>query len=270
MHRRDTKSARRRARSHPLWAGLFALAGCVTSEAVPQAPESEPPPQEPHSEPAPPGSTWLSAGESLQGRSIEYSVHGSGPLTTLLIASLHGDEAGGTPLLAHLHQLLESGGWSETMLNRRVVIVPLANPDGHASGSRGNSRGVDLNRNFPSTNFRPGRRHGPTPLSAPESRAIFDLIERYAPDRVLSFHMAADLIDYDGPGEALAREVARHAPMELSRMGSRPGSLGSYVGLDLQRPILTIELPASARHLSDDEAWQLYSPLIQAAIAFEE
>ena len=84
----------------------------------------------------------------------------------LLVATIHGNESAGTPLLERLAERLESD--PELLRNRRVLLVTVANPDGLARRTRGNARGVDLNRNFPTTNRKDTRRSG-TALSEPGS-----------------------------------------------------------------------------------------------------
>ena len=44
------------------------------------------------------------------------------------------------------------------------IIFEDVNPDGTALGRRGNAKGVDLNRNYPATNFLPGSNYGQRPL----------------------------------------------------------------------------------------------------------
>jgi murein peptide amidase A len=213
--------------------------------------------------------SWVVGGESVEGRRIEYAVFGSGEDTVLMVAGIHGNEEAGTPLLVHLAELavqLPTPSWLE---GRRLVILPWANPDGLAVGRRRNARNVDLNRNFPSKNFRAQHSGGTTPLSEPESRLIHQLFEFYEPDRILSFHMPVDVIDYDGPAEGLVRAMGEVSPLPVRRIGSRPGSLGSWAGLDLGLPIVTVELPASARELELEKAWGLYGPMILAAIEYE-
>lgn len=213
---------------------------------------------------------WTTVGTSVEGRPIEQALLGDGEVTVLLIGGIHGNEEAGTPLLEHLAEVVSSGveppPW---MANRRVAVLPRSNPDGLAASTRHNARGVDLNRNFPSRNFGTARHGGTEPLSEPESRVIHRLIDELAPARIVVFHMPLELIDYDGPARGLARAMGAVSPLPVRRLGARPGSLGSYAGVDLGIPIVTVELPPSARGLELEESWALYGPLILAAIEYE-
>lgn len=216
--------------------------------------------------PAPAPIEWIEVGRSLEERPIRCARFGTSGETVLLLAGIHGDEAAGVPLLVRLaEELARAPDWSA---GRRVLVVPEANPDGLARRTRGNARGVDVNRNFPARNWGPGAPRGAAPLSEPEARALERLLAEEPPARVLSFHQAAELVDYDGPAEALARAVAAASPLPLERMGARPGSLGSYAGNDLGIPVLTIELPRSADSLPAEALWTAYGPMLVEAIRF--
>ncbi|MFT5049027.1 MAG: hypothetical protein ACI8QZ_000416 [Chlamydiales bacterium] len=80
--------------------------------------------------------------------------------------------------------------------------------------------------------------------------------------------MDVDLIDFDGPSEGLARALSAASGLEVRRLGANLGSLGSLVGVDLGREILTIEQPASARELDDRAAWDRYAAMIRCAILY--
>ena len=68
----------------------------------------------------------------------------------------------------------------------------------------------------------------------------------------------------------MARAMARECDLPVRRIGSRPGSLGSYVGLDRATPIITVELPGQASSLEEDEIWRRYGRMLLAAIVFPE
>jgi protein MpaA len=234
-----------------LLSAAIALGACRSHEPGETAPTPAPPP----------------SGLSTEGRWLEYGVYGHGGVTVLILATIHGDEGAGTPLLEALGERLAGNPtWLE---GKRAVVVPVLNPDGVERRQRTNARGVDLNRNFPAGNWRSSRRHGELPLSEPESRFVADLIDAYRPATILSFHQAADLIDYDGPGGALAHHLAACSSLEVRRLGARAGSLGSYAGVDLKIPVITIELPRSADRLSRAEAWERYGVLLTEALRYD-
>jgi protein MpaA len=196
------------------------------------------------------------AGISVEGRPIHYRIHGSGAQSVLLVATIHGDEDAGTPLLQQLDAYLQEQGLATTGL--RVISIPLLNPDGRAHAGRHNAHGVDLNRNFPASNRRTSRTHGQAPLSEPEARALRTVLEQQAPSRVLSIHGWVGLVDWDGPAAELARATGAACGLPAKQIGSRPGSLGSWLGVDQGVPILTLELPTSARRLSPEQLWARY------------
>ncbi|MHC4924600.1 MAG: DUF2817 domain-containing protein [Planctomycetota bacterium] len=192
-------------------------------------------------------------GDSVEGRPLVLREIGTGPEVVLLLASIHGEEPAGTALLQRLERhLLEH---SDLLDGRTVLLLPEANPDGLAAGRRFNARGVDLNRNFPAANRRERRRSGPEPLSEPESRVLARLIEDRKPVRVLSIHQPLRCVDWDGPSKDLARAVAEAAGLPARKIGAMPGSLGSWVGVDRETPLITLELLRGAERLSVDERW---------------
>ncbi len=210
----------------------------------------------------------IQIGRSVENRPIRCIIVGDGVDTVLIIASIHGNETAGTPLVMRLVEVLSAPGASHVE-GRRVLIVPEANPDGMAGNRRFNVRGVDLNRNFPAENFKSSQRHGPEPLSEPESEALHRLIEVYGPNRVVALHQPVACVDYDGPGRPLAEAMAEATGLRLRRLGSRPGSLGSYVGITRNTPIITLELPRSADRLTPQELWDAYGPAMLGFIEGE-
>lgn len=205
------------------------------------------------------------ADHTIEGRPIPYHVRGSGSETVMLLATIHGNEAAGTPLLEQLLDQLATEPW--LLRGRRLVVVPVVNPDGLAANRRRNARGVDLNRNFPSDNRQDGGDRG-SALSEPETQALYKLITEFEPTVVVSIHGWLGLIDWDGPAESLAAEMGALCQLPAQRLGSRPGSLGSFVGVDRQVPIITFELPSSARRASDDALWERYGPALLAALSW--
>ena len=182
---------------------------------------------------------------SVEGRELCYWVLGDGPETVLLLGGIHGDERSSTEAA---YDLLAVAVADPALLRGiKLVLAPEVNPDGNAARTRRNSRDVDLNRNFPSRNWRAGsgaHGPGPRPASEPETRFVLALLRMYAPTRVIATHAAAACVNWDGPAEALARRMSRECdlPVEATIGYPTPGSLGSYLGVDLGVPTITFEL----------------------------
>lgn len=211
--------------------------------------------------------TRTTIGQSVLGKPIPCEVYGTGADVLMVLATIHGNEAAGTPLLAAFSEWLLAH--PNELIGRQVVLIPIANPDGMAANERFNSRGIDLNRNFPAGNWDEAKvkLHGETPLSEPESRALLQAIARYFPNRIVSIHQPLSCVDYDGPALAFAEAMAAEGPLELKKLGGLPGSLGSFVGESLRKPIITWELPKDAGS-DPKQLWDTYGKSLIAALRF--
>ncbi len=207
-------------------------------------------------------------GTSVQGRPIMCTVLGQGQDVTLILATIHGNEPAGTPLVQKLVDYLQSK--PSLLAGRKVVIMPVANPDGMANNTRYNAKGVDLNRNFAAANRQNSAQNGYTPLSEPEAAAIASVIRQYSPDRIVSIHQPLACIDYDGPAWALADHLAQHCNLRIRKLGAQSGSLGSYAGLTLRIPTITLELPRDADQYNRDYLWQQYGSALLAAVVYPQ
>ncbi len=191
------------------------------------------------------GFAWQTIGTSMRGAPIQAAEFGSGPTRVLIVGGIHGDEDEAIEAVEALRRHLVV-----FPPPARVLLVRDVNPDGSAAGTRGNSRGVDLNRNWPARSFRADGVHGPAPLSEVESRVLHAQIEQFAPNVMIVLHSArgGPFVNFDGPAGGLAERFAEAARATDARwrvqaeMGyATPGSLGSYIGIDRGLPILTIE-----------------------------
>ncbi|WP_328848073.1 M14 family zinc carboxypeptidase [Mycolicibacterium austroafricanum] len=196
--------------------------------------------QSPPPGPVPPG--WQTVGTSLQGRPIRALTVGQGPRKVVFIGGIHGDEAEGAIATAELPAAFESAGLGGIVT---LTVIEDANPDGRVAGTRGNAHGVDINRNFPASNF--DSSDGGKPLSEPETRVITDTVDRVAPNLVVVAHSwsGRQFINFDGPAREIADRFAAASglPVEESRsFAPTPGSLGSYFGRDRGIPTLTVEV----------------------------
>jgi protein MpaA len=166
------------------------------------------------------------AGRSVEGRPILVYPVGDADARrdVLIVGCIHGDECAAFPVVARLIRGAPVPGV-------RLWIVPSVNPDGRRRGTRGNARGVDLNRNFPHR-WRPipfsSRYHsGPRPLSEPESRAVRDLILRIRPDLSIWYHQPERNVR-DPDASPPARRYARMVGLPFLPLAAPPGTVAEW------------------------------------------
>jgi len=195
-------------------------------------------------------SQQLAACQSEKGAPIfHFDRHSANRNTrrVLVLALVHGDE----PESAVVAKL-----WMERLLKIEPRsswrIVPVLNPDGYAAKSRLNSRGVDINRNFPTKDWHnlalqnwekvakkdPRRYPGVGPASERETICALQHIEEFKPDFVVAIHTPYGVLDFDGPSDLQFPK----AFLPWVSLGHFPGSLGRYMWHDQSIPVLTIEL----------------------------
>lgn len=137
-------------------------------------------------------------GASVDGIPLTVYLPDSRGAEIVILAAIHGDEAETTVVVSEALRSLPAG-------ELRAAVILCGNPDGLLRGTRGNDRGVDLNRNFPTSNWSPDPVHyksrandardialspGAAPASEPETAALLALLERLRPRAVVSLHSA--------------------------------------------------------------------------------
>ena len=195
-------------------------------------------------------------GESVKGRAIVAHRLGEGDETVIFFGAFHGDEPESTELCEKLLEHLREH--PELIADRSVIIVPAVNPDGLDADSRLNANGVDLNRNFPTSNWssegKGGDYWGGTAASSePETKVVVELLGRFKPDRIISIHCPYKCVNYDGPAEKLAAIMAEENGYEVKpSIGyPTPGSFGTYAGIEGEIPTITLELPPTG----EEDVW---------------
>jgi len=193
----------------------------------------------------------------------------------LVFAGIHGEEPETTYALSRaLRQLGEP-------LQRAAVILA-ANPDGLVRGTRGNARGVDLNRNFPTGNWQAApvtcrsTIEDPSDVvlgtggyagSEPEVQALLALLDALRPAAVVALHAPLACID-DANDSALGRRLAARTGMPLVRdVGyPTPGSFGSW-GAEHGVAVVTYEFPLAATEVLMRDHVPVLVELLTGALA---
>lgn len=175
----------------------------------------------------------INYGTSLKGRPLTAHIFGTSGPVTMYVGGIHGNEPSSMSLMKAWMSELESN--PTRIAGKRIVVVPSINPDGIAAGTRTNSRGVNLNRNFPTDNWAKSIKDtdgthpsggGESPLSEPEASALARLTTSYSPRLLLSFHAVGSLTIGD-PGGYSAPYAAKYASMVGYRDATRNGA-GSF------------------------------------------
>ncbi|MDX2092930.1 MAG: M14 family zinc carboxypeptidase [Kofleriaceae bacterium] len=172
----------------------------------------------------------------------------------LLFGAIHGDEPVSQLMLERLADELV-----ERPPGRETWIVPCVNVDGILASTRNNANDVDLNRNFASASWgtqrRPGYNPGKAAEDQPETQALVQLIEKVKPHRIITVHATYRMVNWDGCGEQLAREMAERCgyPAEGDMGYPTPGSFGAKYGTEQGLEVITLESPYL---LVDERAWE--------------
>lgn len=221
--------------------------------------------------PGNPDLDWQVVGRSVQDRRVYAIEFGKGPETTLIIGGFHGNEK--TSMRVALRLCEELATLEGLLRGRRVVVLPILNPDGYVSNRRQNSRGVDLNRNLPTENWgdatlRKKDRPGAFPASEPETFIAMRMVERYRPDKILSLHSPFRVNNYDGEhsrGLASAMAVHNRYPVKGFIGYPTPGSFGTWAGIERGIPTVTLEIPTGDPALR----WRENKWALMAALRFD-
>lgn len=201
-------------------------------------------------------SDWEYHRKSGGNRPLMFTAFGkSSEKVALFLGGVHGDENPSVYILFRLAQFLKKN--PELYANKTIVIAPLVNPDGFLSRPqrRTNSAGVDINRNFPTRDWKQSKKDryysGPRANSENETKFQIALMNRFKPSHIISIHSPLGFNDYDGPSSDLdslviwLKKVSKENGLPFRRYQVFPGSLGNYAGMERGIHTLTLELPSS-------------------------
>jgi len=194
-------------------------------------------------------------GNSFLGSPLEiFLPEDNTNLKLLIMAGIHGDEPESVVLLSEVLRYI-----NPDELKNAVILC--ANPDGTLRGTRANANGIDLNRNFSASNWKPESVYyrnskdedrdialspGSKPASEPETKALIDIIEKVDPKYLMSIHAPLACIE-DPKNTALSKWISENTNLPLVQdIGYlTPGSMGSWAA-DKNIPIITFELPSES------------------------
>lgn len=199
---------------------------------------------------------WECHRESHGRRPLIFTTFGNGSgQVVLFLGAVHGDENPAVYLLFRLAQFLRNN--HQQYPNKTIIIAPLVNPDGFLSRpqQRTNGRGVDINRNFPTKDWKRSKKDryysGFNANSENETKFQIALINRFKPSHIISIHSPLGCYDYDGPSSDFdtivmwMKRVSSENGLPFRRYKVFPGSLGNYAGNQRKIHTLTLELPSS-------------------------
>lgn len=163
------------------------------------------------------------------------------------IGGMHGDEPEGTSLA---YSTLD---WLKVLPKADLctdwIVIPCLNPDGFFAHQRTNSAGVDLNRNFPASDWNshtekiryyPGPRAG----SEPEVESLVSLFQNLKPNLIVHCHSWEPSIVCTGaPAMPIAEALSPSSayPVQASIGYPTPGSLSCWGWKDHKIPVICIE-----------------------------
>ncbi|MBC7742424.1 MAG: DUF2817 domain-containing protein [Bdellovibrionaceae bacterium] len=173
------------------------------------------------------------------------------PKKILVISLIHGDETQAGSL---------GRFWMERLMKvdarNTWRVIPVVNPDGVKNKTRTNQKGVDLNRNFPTADWgddavklwekkeqkSPRKFPGFEAGAEPEVKCVISHLEEFKPDFVISIHTPLKVLDFDGPK---LKNPPSYDYLPWKSLGNFPGSLGRYLWVERNTPVLTTELKNS-------------------------
>ena len=178
-------------------------------------------------------------GASVEGTPLHAYLPRDATANLLIVAAIHGDESETSVVVSEALRCVPEE-------DLRAAVIVCGNPDGLLRGTRGNARGVDINRNFPTSNWSANPvfyktrakdardialTTGTHAASEPETTALLALIDRVKPRAIVSIHSALACID-DSGNSPLGRLLAERCALPLlTEIGyPTPGSMGTWAG----------------------------------------
>lgn len=159
-----------------------------------------------------------------------------------MIGRIHGDELTAVSIVFRWMEILGKAETDAKQAARNYYwrVIPVLNPNGllAKSPTRVNARGVDLNRNFPTTNW-----HQEAP--------------QYWGKKPNATH---GLLDFDGPAKGVTAPT-QFGRLYSNRVGIYPGFLGNFSSVNDSIPVVTLELPHALKMLTKVELTAVWNDM---------
>ncbi|RME16305.1 MAG: DUF2817 domain-containing protein [Bdellovibrio sp.] len=214
---------------------------------------------------------------SREGRAIPLYAskdpHSFSNRPLLLIGGVHGNEPEGVFLAEKTLEWIESYKGSHWPVP--WMLIPCLNPDGYHKKQRGNAHNVDLNRNYPSSDWTSSYSEkkyfpGPSPASEPEVQAIVTLTSLTNPCLFIHFHSWVPCIVCTGnPAKTVALELAVSSGYAVTEsIGyDTPGGLSRWGWHDQRIPVICVE---ESEGCSKETTWSHFGAAIQKILSSSE
>jgi len=213
-------------------------------------------------------------GRSQLGNPLYAYSFGSGAETVFVVAAIHGNERSSALLAADLvNDLVDNP--NDIPPDKKIVIIPIANPDGYQRKWRANYGGIDVNRNFGSSDWR-RRTGGPGGSSAggrrafseKESAALKNIFVAEGLDTLIALHARGNLVNPEAHdlSKLLAQLIAEKAGLRyLEQWGyyQVTGTMTLWTVEQFSAPSVTWELSSYT-----DPQWERNKDALLAAIRY--
>lgn len=223
----------------------------------------------------------LILGKTIKGKEIKGYFFGDENSfnKTIIIGGIHGVEPQSKEICDLYISEIKNKPFPKDCF---LVLIPCINPDGIEANTRGNANGVDLNRNFPSTSWQSlplGNNKAYYPgikaASEVETQIIVNLLNKYNFKKIIAIHTNhtiqfpnPPMVNYDGEeSRELAEKIgAATALIAKGDIGyPTPGSLGAWVGNDLKKISVTIELDDTKK---SEELYKKHKNLFEVGVVW--
>ena len=92
------------------------------------------------------------------------------------------------------------------------------------------------------------------------------LIEAYRPKQILSIHSDLKVVNFDGPAEEWAKQIAilTGYPISSDIGYATPGSFGTWAGIEHHIPVITLEVEKASTGKELNQLWNKLTPLFES------